>query len=182
VRQPVPRHCHVAKDAHATLVGSLGQANAKAAALDRAKSPASAFRRLKGGRNVDRCPSMSAVWIAAQTGWKPVEVAQSIDIGFALLPIPVTQLFAALGHPAVKLIMWGVEHPPAASSELVAAEKPKVTPKPRALRAAPRKPRASHGRGRVRMDGFMSFQDQARWHHKSALEWTEEKGSDGASD
>jgi len=31
-------------------------------------------------------------------------------------------------------------------------------------------------------DGFPSFQDERRWINKSALEWTEEKGSDAASD
>ena len=36
------------------------------------------------------------------------------------------------------------------------------------------------GEGASEWDGFMSFQDQARWHHKSALAWTEEQRSDAA--
>ena len=102
--------CEAAKDAYAALIGRLGQTKAKAAALDRAETARqrvkTAQQRAKGGSA--RLP-MSAVWIAAQTGWKPAEVAQTIDVGFALLSILVTQIFAALGHPAVKLIMWGIE-------------------------------------------------------------------------
>lgn len=138
--------CEAAKDAHAAAVGRLGQAKAKAAALNRAEAARQRVRaaqdRAKGGS----APlPMSSVWIAAQTGWKPAEVAQSIDVGFALLSILVTQLFAALGHPAVKLIAWGVERPAVNVAvghiaDALNSEPVKATPKPR---TAPRKQRAS---------------------------------------
>jgi hypothetical protein len=102
--------CEVAKDAHAALIGRLGQATAKAAALDRAEAARQrvvvAQGRAHGGSA--RLP-MSATWIAAQAGWDAAEVAQSIDVGFSLLSILVTQVFALLGHPAVKLVLWGIE-------------------------------------------------------------------------
>jgi hypothetical protein len=104
--------CELAKDAHAALIGRLGQAKAKAAALDRAEAARQrvvvAQGRAHGGSA--RLP-MSATWIAAHAGWDAAEVAQSIDIGFSLLSIIVTQVFALLGHPAVKLVMWGIERP-----------------------------------------------------------------------
>ena len=88
---------------------------------------------------------MSAIWIAAQAGWKAAEVAQSIDIGFAILSILVTQIFAALGHPALKLVMWGIERPAVnvAVAGIAAApvEQSKAAPRPRAV--PPRKQRAS---------------------------------------
>jgi hypothetical protein len=140
--------CEAAKDAHAALIGRLGQAKAKAAALDRAETARqrvqAAQGRAKGG--LAALP-MSAVWIAAQTGWKPAEVAQSIDVGFALLSTLMTQIFAALGHPAVKLIMWGVERPKSeidrdlkTAPALLTPARPKSAPRPR---PEIRKPRAS---------------------------------------
>lgn len=140
--------CEAAKDAHAALIGRLGQAKAKAAALDRAEAARqrvqAAQGRAKGG---SASLPMSAIWIAAQTGWKAAEVAQSIDIGFALLSILVTQIFAALGHPAVRLIMWGIERP---KPEIDRGQKlAPATPTPAKPRPAPRprreirKPRAS---------------------------------------
>jgi hypothetical protein len=38
------------------------------------------------------------------------------------------------------------------------------------------------GEGASEWDGFTSFQDERRWHHTSALGWTEQKGSGAASD
>ena len=140
--------CEAAKDAYAALIGKLGQAKAKAAALDRAEAARQRVQAAQGRAKGGSAPlPMSAIWIAAQTSRKAAEVAQSIDIGFALLSILVTQIFAALGHPAVKLIMWGVEQPkveidrdlrPAPAS--LAPPRPKPAPKPR---LEIRKPRAS---------------------------------------
>jgi hypothetical protein len=138
--------CEAAKDAHVVLVGRLGQAKAKAAALGRAEAArqqvAAAQNRAKSG--TARLP-MSAMWIASRTGWAPAEVAQSIDIGFALLSILITQLFAALGHPAVKLIMWGIERQPAPEQAPtpVPAETLTVVSKLQAASRAQRKQRAS---------------------------------------
>ena len=139
--------CEAAKDAHSALLGRLGQAKAKAAALARAEASrqrmASAQGRATGGA---ACHPMSALWIAAHTGWEAAAVQQSIDIGFAIGAILATQILALLGHPAVLLIMRGIEqtgqrgHVPQCPALSLPIKKPRPEPKPRPV---PRKRRAS---------------------------------------
>lgn len=152
--------CEAANDAYAALIGRLGQAKAKAAAFDRAEAARQRVQAAQGRAKGGSAPlPMSAIWIAAQTGWKAAEVAQSIDVGFALLSILVTQVFAALGNPAVKLIMWGIERPAAASSDTAPAEKRRVAPKPRA--APSRKQRASRKAPAAVVDQVRAWADAA---------------------
>jgi hypothetical protein len=122
--------CEAANDAYAAFVGRLGQAKAKAAALTRAETARRRIAHAQGRAEAGPAPvPMSAQWIAARTGRDAAQIAQTIDIGFALLSILVTQIFALLGHPAAKLIAWGVERPEriTAAAAAAAASNPVVT-------------------------------------------------------
>jgi hypothetical protein len=127
--------CEAANDAYAALVGRLAQAKAKAAALARAEAALRRIAEAQGRTEAAPAPiPMSAQWIAARTGQDAAQVAQTIDIGFALLSILVTQIFALLGHPAAKLIARGVERQEA---------NPAATPTPAANEVEPALERAA---------------------------------------
>jgi hypothetical protein len=119
------KRCRQAEEALAAMTQRLGQAKAKAAALERADE---ARRRIKEAQSRAKSgpasAPLSAMWIAARGGWQAEEVDASMNVGLTVLMIVFTQLLAWCAHPAVKCFAWAL-HPLAAP---MASEPPAVTP------------------------------------------------------
>ena len=104
------KRCRDADAALTLATKRLGEAKAKAAALGRAEAARERIQQAKDEATAGPASSpLSAMWIAARGGWRADEVAASIDVGLAVLIIAVTQLFAVMAHPAVALIVAGLE-------------------------------------------------------------------------
>jgi hypothetical protein len=157
------KRCRDADTALTLATKRLSDSKAKAAAMERAETARGRIETAQGRTKAGPASSpLSAAWIAARAGWQADEVAASIDVGLAVLIIAVTQLFAVMAHPAVALIVAGLERPapsPAAASPTPAhqgaslpaveqvemleqgsspeRERPKAVPRKRAARTAP---------------------------------------------
>jgi hypothetical protein len=144
--------CRQADEALAAITQRLGRAKAKAAALRRADQARGRMEQAQDRAKAGTPTSapLSAMWIAAQGGWKAEEVDASMNVGLAVMMILLTQILAWCAHPAVKCIIWGLERPAAttapASAQVaepatmpVAERQPKAAPRPRqrAARTAP---------------------------------------------
>jgi hypothetical protein len=110
------KRCRQAEEALTAATRRLGEAKAKAAALGRAEAARGRIQKARAAAKGGPASSpLSAMWIAARGGWQADEVAASIDVGLAVVIIAVTQLFAFCAHPAVRLIVSGLERPAVAS-------------------------------------------------------------------
>jgi hypothetical protein len=117
------KRCRQAEEALTTATKRLGEAKAKAAALERAEAARGRIQKARAAAKGGPASSpLSAMWIAARGGWQADEVAASIDVGLAVLIIAVTQLFAFCAHPAVRLIVSGLDRP---ASLPVTAQEPR---------------------------------------------------------
>jgi len=106
------KRCRDADAALTLATRRLGEPKAKGAALERAEAARERIQQAKGEAQAGPASSpLSAMWIAARGGWQADQVAASIDVGLAVLIIAVTQLFAVMAHPAVALIVGGLERP-----------------------------------------------------------------------
>jgi hypothetical protein len=109
---PAVKRCRQADEALTLATRRLGEAKAKAAALERAEAARERIQKAVEQAKAGPASSpLSAMWIAARGGWQADEVAASIDVGLAVLIIAVTQLFAVMAHPAVALIVGGLAVP-----------------------------------------------------------------------
>jgi hypothetical protein len=117
------KRCRQAEEALTTATKRLGEAKTKAAALERAEAARERIQKARAAAKGGPASSpLSAMWIAARGGWQADEVAASIDVGLAVLIIAVTQLFAFCAHPAVRLIVSGLERP---ANVAMAAQEPR---------------------------------------------------------
>lgn len=136
------RRCRQAEETLTTATKRLGEAKTKAAALERAQAARDRIQKARAATKGGPASSpLSAMWIAARGGWQADEVAASIDVGLAVLIIAVTQLFAFCAHPAVRLIVAGLERPANVPASLqvprtLAEAVPLVAASPTAMRLA----------------------------------------------
>ena len=123
--------CEAAKADHVALVGRLGEAKAKSAALDRAKAAQSTLDRAKiEARAGPAEASMLATIIAGQTGYAAENIARAIALGTTTFSIAVTLVMALLMHSATALIMKGLGVARQEHGAAMVTRKPELAPAP----------------------------------------------------
>jgi hypothetical protein len=145
------RRCRTAEETLAGLTQRLGQAKARAAALQRAEEARGRVSAAQGRAKAGPASApLSALWIAARGGWQAEEVDANVNVGLTALMIVFTQILAWCAHPAVKCIAWGLERaerithqrsapaqPPVIIQPALEQAKPAPRPRKRSARTAP---------------------------------------------